>query len=506
MDSRILVFLLVLGGALLSLMIGVSIGSGEVLLPFLLIVVLAGLALVAKPRVAALLAVTLVSSGLTAPGLPGQFGLYYVAIAAVTGCALLLVIFKRSSLPKFTVLHQLLAAFSAIVLITGFIRGFGFQWLGSSMWGGFIYISIVFPALLVFVLPIVNMPANWWRPAIIIMGLLSPIPLIADLMVVYGIPFGFVRLFMQTGATIGTLVTDYEATGGLTRLTSAGIAAQSMIIAFLAVVHTRKLFHARNAISIGVLVGIVILSLVSGFRMMTALIFVIILFAAFLQRTINFNRLVFGVVALTAVILALYATSHTLPYSVQRAISWLPGIGVSQSAAADAAGTITWRLDLWEQAVRYIPDYFWIGKGFSYDADMYLASMRGYAAWDSLNWALVTGAYHNGYLSLILLLGIFGLLTGIPLLIGVVVRHLRINREAWNDSVLQQCHQAFLASEVGWMFIYLTIYGDVSAVFPQFFFNWAVMEAIRLCDRQLSSRARLERADSRLDEQLAVLE
>src|SRR5690606_17037721 len=147
--------------------------------------------------------------------------------------------------------------------------------------------------------------------------------------------------------------------------------------------------------------------------------------------------------------------SDELPHNVQRTISWLPGIDISGAAAQDAEGTIRWRLDVWKEAIHHIPDYFWIGKGFSYDANLYLASMTGYASYDAINWALVTGGYHNGYLSLLLLLGIGGLLTGLPLLVMVAVRHIRFNFAMWNSPVLHQCHQAFLSSITCWVIVYL---------------------------------------------------
>lgn len=484
MDNRIIVFLLTLGGALLSVFVGVALGSGEIFIPSLLLVGIGGLALLGKPQLGAFLVVGLYASRLTAPGLPGQFSLYYAAICSVVGCAVLLIAFKRSPIPEVRLCEKFALAFCTIVFLTGLYQGFGFQFLRSYMWGGFHYVSTIFPALLVFTLPLVNMPATWWRKAIVIMGLLAPMPLLADFLVLQGVNFGILRLFLQTGDTILTLLQEQAIGEGLGRLTSAGVAAQSMVIAFLSIVHTRKLFMIRSAGAIAVLVGLTILSLLSGFRLMTGMLLFVVFLCALYQKSLTPNRVVLGFFLVTVALVILYAISEFLPVSVQRAVSWLPGISVSSGAARDAEGTITWRLDLWREAIHFIPEYFWIGKGFSYDANLYLASVTGYASHDSINWALVTGAYHNGYLSLILLFGVFGILIGLPLLVMVVVRHIRINYSSWNSERLHQCHQAFLASQTCWVLVYLTVYGDVSAVYPQFFFNWAVMEALRRCDLQ----------------------
>ncbi|MDD5199120.1 MAG: O-antigen ligase family protein [Terrimicrobiaceae bacterium] len=499
MDNRIIVFLTILGAIFVAIGIGVSIGSSELMVPGVTLITLGTVGLIAVPEVSAFLAVALFASGLTAPYLPGQFGLYYVALTAVAGFAFLFIVFRRASVFGMTPSHWLLLGFCAVVLFTGLKRGMGFQFLGSNLWGGFFYIQILMSGLLVFTLPRVNMPASWWPRAILIMGLLAPLPLLADLLVVHGVGFGIVRMFMQTGATVGTLLSEQESGGGLGRLTSAGIAAQSMIIAFLAVIHTGKLFRARSIWAVFLLTVIVVLSLLSGFRMMTAMLFAIVFVTALLQGTLTIPRVVTGIILSIIGLLILYKISDELPYNVQRSISWLPGIDVSRASAEDAAGTITWRLDLWHEALRFIPEYFWIGKGFSYDANQFLSARTGYASYDALNWAFVTGAYHNGYLSLLLLTGIFGFLTGLPLLVLATIRHVRLTRSEWLDPRLHQCHQAVIAAQICWALIYLSIYGDVTAVFPSFFFNWAVLEAIRHSDEKLSATGTLVPLEAKED-------
>jgi len=67
---------------------------------------------------------------------------------------------------------------------------------------------------------------------------------------------------------------------------------------------------------------------------------------------------------------------------------------------------------MWTTLVAEIPEYFWIGKGYRIDAtDLFLVEWKqhfGYA--QDYEWAVVTGEYHNGPLSLIIPLGIVGTL------------------------------------------------------------------------------------------------
>lgn len=484
MDNRIIVLLTTIASVLIALVIGAALGSNEFFVPVLTLIVIGTVLLVASPHIGVFLAIALYASGLTAPGLPGQFGLFYVSVSAVVGCALLLVLFRRAPIAVWSPVHMLLLVFSAVVLFTGLYRGLGFQFLGSSMWGGFLYIQVLAAAFLVFAMPRVNMPASWWPKAIVIMGLLAPLPLVADLLVLKGFSFGFIRMFLQTGATIGNMIAEQEAGGGLGRLTSAGIAAQSMVIAFLAIVPTARLFSLRSLPAILILIAMIALSLTSGFRLMTAMLVFVVFLAAFFQRTITGPRVILGLLATSFALVVLYTVSYHLPLNVQRALSWLPGIEVASSAVEDAEGTITWRLDLWREAIRYIPDFFFIGKGFSYDGNLFLAAQGGYASYDALNWALVTGAYHNGYLSLLLLTGVVGLVSGLALLVSLAIRQIRIEKKSWNNPALHRCYQAFLASQLCWILVYLTVYGDVPAVFPQVLFAWAAMDSLRACDER----------------------
>jgi O-antigen ligase len=447
------------------------------------------LAFSARPEVAAFATVFTYASGITVPYLPGQLGVFYVLVAGL-GCLLLLLIaFRRASIEGIGLTHWLLIAFVCLILFTGFYRGMGFQAFGSDLWGGFYYIQLIFTASLVFSLPRVNMPARWWPTAAVSMAALSILPLIADMLVLRGVNFGLVRMFVLTGGDLDQQMGAQMRGDLLQRLTSAGVTAQSLVIGFLVVVPTAKLFKVKSAPAILLLMGIVFLSLLSGFRMMTLLVMVVVLFAALFQRSLTGLRVVFGILASIGVVLALYLVSESLPPNIQRAISWLPGISISDRAAEDASGTIAWRLDVWREAIRLIPEYFWIGKGFAYDGNLLIASRSGYDAYDSIRWALVAGGYHNGYLSLILCLGALGLVLGLAMLVSTALRLLRLNGQPWKDPKLHQCYQAFLAAFTCWVLVFLTVYGDVQAVFPGLFFNWAVLEALRKADEKLSVRS-----------------
>lgn len=506
MDNRILVFLLSLGAILLAATVGAMIGLEDMVIPCLVLVLASGIFFITTPRVASFAVVALFASGLTAPGLPGQMGLAQGAEAALIGIAGLLMVFGRASLNKISSTQILLIAFCLIVFITGISRGFGFRFLGSDLWGGTYYIDFFLCSLLVFALPRVNMPANWWPIAILAMGLLALARVLAEVLFVKT-GASFITLFVQLDqASTSTELSDAATGEGVGRLLSAGTAVAFMVIAFLAIVHTSKLFKAKSVFSILVLFGLFALSLLSGFRLLTLMVAVTVTIAAIYQKTITIPRAVFAMITALVILGTIYYVSDSLPINVQRAVSWLPNIHVSAEARGDANQTVDWRLDVWRAAIQYIPEYFWIGKGFAFDGDLLISSKTA-VGWDPISWALIQGAYHNGYLSLLLLLGVFGLIIGVALLVSVLVRLVKLNYAPWKSATLLRCYQAFLSSITGMVIVYLTVYGDVPAVFPTFLFLWAVLESIRACDEKLSAHVPIADGHTHiLEEEYASLE
>ncbi len=136
---------------------------------------------------------------------------------------------------------------------------------------------------------------------------------------------------------------------------------------------------------------------------------------------------------------------------------------------------------LWKEAARYIPDYWLVGKGFSYDRlEMISAFQIKYS--DDLKWALVTGGYHNGWLSMLLCTGVIGAILCLTLLMR---RHGGIgkgNMPPWNNSLLKRFHGVFLAAFTANAIVFFIVNGDVHVSFPTVFFNWAVLETLARAD------------------------
>lgn len=103
------------------------------------------------------------------------------------------------------------------------------------------------------------------------------------------------------------------------------------------------------------------------------------------------------------------------PYGMQRCLTVLPGIEVSDEAGKSARHSSEWRIEMWRWALdprtRYINDYVW-GDGFGLSTDYLrretIAAMRGKQG-DIREQFVVTGVWHSGVITSIHRLGYVGL-------------------------------------------------------------------------------------------------
>jgi hypothetical protein len=481
LNLRVVAFLLSLASVVFAIVLGVSIGSEEYLLPTIVIAIFAAIMLMGRPQIAAFGTVVTFSCGLTLPGLPGQMNLFEAFALALLGIYGLQVAMKTNFKLPISKPERILFVFCAWILFIGAYRGFGFLAFGSSKIGGFNYLHLLLAASIVFTLPRIGISTSMWKPTFIMIGLLAPSTLLADILVTKGFAFGIVRLFLHTSSEIGSMVQETEMGGSdvINRLYSAGPAATGMLLALLCLVPANKFFKFTGIQWLLAFASIVTLSLLSGYRLMTASLLVMIALAFFFQKEITIPRIA-GLCCVACLgLFGVYAYSRDLPNNVQRAISWLPGIDVSNAALGDASGTVDWRLKVWQEALNYIPDYWIVGKGFSYEAQDVIASFYDP---EGVDWALAVGSYHNGWLSMILCTGIIGLALGLYLLIFPTMRHWRRQFEPWRNPDLKRYHCVFLAAQVTLAVTFVTIYGDVHVSFPVLFYQWALLETISLAD------------------------
>jgi O-antigen ligase len=319
-------------------------------------------------------------------------------------------------------------------------------------------------------------------------------------MVMRGWDFQLVRIFVQTGQSADALESAADAdSSAMTRLWSAGMASAALLLCLLGLVPTRKFFRATGSLWLVLFAGIFTLSLMSGFRLMTFSLLVIAGLTLFFQKGFTAPRMLALFLAGCSGIAFVYLFSRQFPNSIQRAISWLPGIDISSIASGDASQTVEWRLRLWKEALRYFPDYWLVGKGFSYDKMEFIYAFQSL---DDLRWALVSGSYHNGWLSMLLCTGIIGTILCLILLVAPLIRHWKRQYSSWKDPFLKRLHGVFLAALTTTAAAFVLIYGEVHTSFPVIFFYWAILETLSHADEDTPGV--LSDEDSSLDSSESV--
>jgi hypothetical protein len=199
----------------------------------------------------------------------------------------------------------------------------------------------------------------------------------------------------------------------------------------------------------------------SGFR--SNLIFLGLIFSlAFVLEGLHRTRYLLSVIVLGVVAgLGLLFFSSHLPYSMQRAVSFLP-VQVSPFVRDAADGSTAWRLEMWRDVLPEVSGHLLKGKGYALDPnDIYMAQqneLRGKGIAASL--AEAAGDYHNGPLSVLIPFGIWGALA-LTWFLFAVGRTL-FQHYAHGDPALRTINVTLLACYFGKIVFFLAIFGSIS--------------------------------------------
>ena len=272
----------------------------------------------------------------------------------------------------------------------------------------------------------------------------------------------------DTTGTIADLVFSPEGSGEQVRAAQLGtdmarvfgliylsIGAVCFLIAKYGI---RGIFDLSKWWRLVLLLGAFAAGAMSGFR--SALILLILIFCvSFILEGLHRTKLA---LAITGTILLcgclLVAQAEKLPFFVQRALSFLP-IGVSDEVKVNAASSYEWRLDMWKVLVPQIPKYLLKGKGYGIDpTEMYFSTDAHRQVNGGIEWAIIAGDYHSGPLSLIIPLGIWGVI-GFTWFVVVSLRYL-FQRYRNGDPELRQINTLLLAYFLARLVLFLFIFGS----------------------------------------------
>jgi hypothetical protein len=218
----------------------------------------------------------------------------------------------------------------------------------------------------------------------------------------------------------------------------------------------------------GVFLLIWAVSLIGGFRsfmLLSAMLFMVQFFLEGLHKT---RLLLVFLVAGLATFAVLLPFAAQLPYSFQRALSIFQ-IPVSPEVELDTHNSNEWRLRMWGKVAPQIPHYLLLGKGFGINVrESLLASDMVVSRREIDNSAAAQMAqdYHNGPLSVLIPLGIFGVLALVWFWFAGF--RLLLANYRYGTPELQSINTLFLALFITKILHFIFIFGSLHHDFYQF--------------------------------------
>lgn len=204
-------------------------------------------------------------------------------------------------------------------------------------------------------------------------------------------------------------------------------------------------------------------SLLGGYRSVAILLALTFLGQFYLEGLFRSQLLPALILILTLAFVVSLPMVNKLPISVQRSLSFLP-IEIDPIARYSAESSSEWRLQIWRNVMPLIPQYLILGKGYAISpAEMQtMQSMSGFqGSGDSTQGATLAGDYHNGPLSVIIPLGVFGAV-GFVWFLAAGYRVL-LNNYRHGDSELRMPNTFLLAYFVARVIFFFTVFGSFYA-------------------------------------------
>lgn len=438
-----------------------------------------GIFLISHQKLVFMLTMATAFSGLVFPGLPATLTvnhllIFFLITTGILGTALQK---KETSPPGY---FYILFAIVLNLLVIIYLRGAGFRFLGDSNWGGARYVDIFLAIGFVFFSRSVVLSPRDWKVFFFIFIGFSMLPFLSEsLFLLSGgriyHQYYFVRMNIATVSAFMHDMTGQE----LVRFQSGNRTGVmlALIAAFLFYNNPRRFLLPGVLFLAGLfLVGF------SGHRSgLVDLVLVVWVIGLLICKNVRNLYLQASFLGAGLVVLLLYFVGPRLPIPFQRTLAFVPGINWAHDAIYDADATWQWRLNLWTEGLREMqmsPEFYLFGKGFTYSGAEYEALMIGAPGEYNYWFAVILSTYHQGILSLLIGLGIPGLILFTAFFVAAITRHVRFTRRQWQNPLLQNAHRVILVYFVVLVLKFYTIYGDLFVSLSPLAFWLVMMEAL----------------------------
>jgi hypothetical protein len=296
-----------------------------------------------------------------------------------------------------------------VVLLTARLTGgIGLRSLGSATYGGKNYVSIVAAVIGFFALTSRQLPPKHAAFYVPLFFLGHSFGAIGELVRVLPSGFNFIYLVfpvmsMESLAQQGNSVV--ASTEAVTRISGLVFASMGIYYAVLARYGIRGVFFGSKPWRAILLIAVVAIGALSGFRSMVITFAMVFAALFFLERVYQTRLLPLFLLAAVLGGGLLVAFANQLPFSIQRSLAFLP-LDIDPTARLSAEISSAWRVQMWMNVLPEVPKYLLLGKGYAINArDMEMLNITGSTGSAG---AELAGDYHNGPLSVIIPFGIFG--------------------------------------------------------------------------------------------------
>lgn len=463
--------------------------------PILMLLLLGGLgyviSLAVNVRWLAWLVLATVPSAIIVPGLPGRPFAWEACTAALW-----------VSLPAYLAINQqrgatvalgrderrmiaCLGVFLVVLVVLMLTRGVGFRAFGGEQMGGRFYAQQVVLVLLPITFVLLPWRERFLLSAFFAGAALSVTYLVSDLALIRGGRLAdFILFFLELPTDAINFYFGFEMSG-LRRLQSLAAVGSSLFAALLVIFPLGRLLHWRGLWLWPLPVGALGLGLASGHRtVLVQLAVICVLLFVFKRLYTPLRLLSLGVLGIAG-LAALYALAPKLPPGVQRSLSLLPGIEVTQVVREDAYATLRDRIEVLKLGIKDVPQYLWHGRGFGMSRlDAAPPSLPG----DPIYMAYQEGFFYNGLFALLLKTGLPGLAAALGFVYYVSRRGLDCLRRVGpaEDDLFVRLSQFAVAKWFAVVGFFFFLHGDAGGFLQQ----TAIAAALVLgCAQVLERRA-----------------
>ena len=432
--------------------------------------------LINRPQLLLMLLFGLYPSNIILPGLPSGLQLVHLMMFFFIGLTIAHTIISKPGRVPFRATHSTMLMLLAVLMITIYFRGLGLYSSGTGLVGGAAYIKFFAGAGLLYCVRYYTLSIKQMKVCLLLIVIGTLLPFLAQMVFLLSGGAIYQHFFIIQPYVYGlveSLTGTQEGTGMVRFHALAGVSI-SLLGAALVVMPFRGVINFRL---IAVTLFCLVLATYSGFRISVVeigvILFLFILFSARKQ-----DRTQYAVGMLAAAFVGLLVTIPLvpyLPYTVQRALSFLPFAEVSAMVRLDASESTAWRFEVWEFALQHWKEYMWVGRGFTINLAEIMSLSNTY---DLVLYAYVSHNYHSGPISLLLDLGIPGFVAGTLFIIACISFSMKpLDPDA--DPFMRRFYNLYRAKTLYAAFGFFLIIGDAKSSFIVLSMNLAILELIR---------------------------